>query len=611
MLVSDDKYRVLKEYFGYVGFRNGQEEVIDSICSGRDVVCVMPTGAGKSLCYQVPAMLFSGLTIVISPLISLMQDQVKSLVQSGIRAAYINSTLTPGQYRDVLRMMREGICKIVYISPERLENKSFLEFVETLDISMIAVDEAHCISHWGQDFRPSYLKISEFSERLKKRPIMAGFTATATEKVKNDIKNLLKLNDPFSLTTGFDRPNLFFSVIQPPTRTEKLLELVNERYSLSGIVYCLTRSNVDKVCDILNENGFHAVKYHGGMPDHEKKKNQEDFIYDRVPVMVATNAFGMGIDKSNVSYVIHFNMPMDLESYYQEAGRAGRDGSEAECIIMYNRSDLRILRMFINNIDENPDLTDEMKNDLREAHELRLKFMTFYCTTSDCLRGFILRYFGERKNCRCGKCSNCVSKYEWTDITVEAQKILSCAARTRQVCDINMLCDILLGVNNDTVLRSGYDKLSTYGIMSDSTRDKIRAVINVLIIRKYVNITEDPVPVLLLNKLSAEILKGRQKVTSKLLSDKTFVVNNGSNTEDEENFDEKLMEFLKALRKKLASKASVPAYVIFSDAVLREICRKKPKNRSEFSGISGVGAVKLDRYGDIFIKAIKEYRGET
>ena len=408
-MMAADKYEVLKRYFGYSSFRNGQEELVDALLSGRDVLGIMPTGAGKSLCYQIPAIMMSGITLVISPLISLMKDQVNALVQQGVSAAYLNRSLTDAQYNKALENAKLGKYKIIYVAPERLESNSFLRFAMNADISLIAVDESHCVSQWGQDFRPSYLNINAFISRLDCRPVIGAFTATATEEVKNDIIQLLKLRDPFKVTTGFDRPNLFFSVLRPNKKSEELLKLIRERKNQSGIVYCSTRKKVEQVCDLLNKRGISATRYHAGLEDEERVKNQDDFVYDRKSVMVATNAFGMGIDKSDVRFVIHYNMPKNIESYYQEAGRAGRDGEDADCILMYSKADVSTCKYFIENNNDNDGLSPEQKEFFRQREEERLKQMVFYCTTSDCLRGYMLKYFGDEHKESCGSNTSVMS----------------------------------------------------------------------------------------------------------------------------------------------------------------------------------------------------------
>lgn len=462
-----DKLSVLKEYFGHDSFREGQDRITDSLLGGRDVLGIMPTGAGKSICYQVPALMFDGITIVVSPLISLMKDQVSALVQSGVAAAYINSSLTHAQYLKVLQNTESDKYKIIYVAPERLCAPAFLGICRNLNISMVAVDEAHCVSQWGQDFRPSYLKIPDFIDALNSRPVVGAFTATATGAVRDDIKTLLRLVSPLVVTTGFDRPNLFFSVMQPKNKSIELMKLIKERKNESGIVYCSTRKAVEEVCELLQKNGFAATRYHAGLDENERRRNQDNFVYDRATIMVATNAFGMGIDKSNVSFVIHYNMPKNMESYYQEAGRAGRDGRSADCILLYSAKDVRTNQFLINNSEPNPDLTEDEQEEVRRRDRERLKQMTFYCTTHKCLRKFILEYFGDKGPERCEKCSNCLSNHENTDITVDAQKIMSCVARTGQRYGKKVICDVLRGSKNERLISAGLSRQSTYGIMAD------------------------------------------------------------------------------------------------------------------------------------------------
>ena len=479
MIIHMNCCDVLQKYFGYSSFRLGQKEITDSILSGRDTLGVMPTGAGKSICYQVPALLREGISIVISPLISLMQDQVTFLVQSGIKAAYINSSLTQSQLDAVIRNAAEGAYKLIYVAPERLENGAFLSFAENADIPMITVDEAHCISQWGQDFRPSYMNIPRFIERLPRRPVVTAFTATATDQVRQDIVRLLEMNDPFTLVTGFDRKNLYFEVRTPADRYAALSRLV-KKYGdegRSGIVYCSTRKNVEKIAERLAGEGFAVTSYHGGMDETERFENQEDFIYDRKNVMIATNAFGMGIDKSNVSYVIHFNMPKDVESYYQEAGRAGRDGSPADCILLYSGADIHTAQFLINKSYEQSELSPEEAEVLRSRDMKRLKDMIAYCTGAECLRSYILRYFGENSSGECGNCSWCCSDEPYEDITVDSQKIMSCIIRSGQRYGVKMVCDMLRGSETEKITLAGLDKLSTYGIMGDVSEKRIRNII--------------------------------------------------------------------------------------------------------------------------------------
>lgn len=598
-----DKFDVLRKYFGYSSFRKGQEEMVDCLLSGRDALGIMPTGAGKSICYQVPAIMFGGVTIVVSPLISLMKDQVNALVQQGVKAAYINSSLTDTQYDKVLKNAALGIYKIIYVAPERLESVSFINLCRRINNSMVAVDESHCVSQWGQDFRPSYLNINKFISMLPNRPIIGAFTATATDEVKKDIINILQLEDPAIVTTGFDRPNLFFSVLRPAKKDNRLIELIKERRDKSGIIYCSTRKKVESVCDLLIKNGFPATRYHAGLSDEERVKNQDDFVYDRKPVMVATNAFGMGIDKSNVSYVIHYNMPKNIESYYQEAGRAGRDGQEADCILLYGAGDVQTCRYFIENTEPNPQLTPEQNEMFKKREEERLKHMIFYCRTSDCLRNYMLRYFGDEAEENCGKCSNCLTKFETVDVTIEAQKILSCIIRTGQKFGATIISDVLRGKTNDRITSFGLDRQSTFAIMKDSKPTEIRYIIEKLEEQGYIISVGAGKPILRVTEMSYPVLKGKAKVKVK----KTVRIKTKEKTV-EETVNISLFDTLKQIRYEIASQKGVPAFLIFSDASLMDMCRKLPVTTEEFLSVNGVGDNKLKQYGDRFISAIAEYK---
>lgn len=601
-----DKYGVLKEYFGHDSFREGQDRITDSLLGGRDVLGIMPTGAGKSICYQVPALMFEGVTVVVSPLISLMKDQVSALVQSGVAAAYINSSLTHAQYLKVLQNTKNGKYKIIYVAPERLCAPAFLEICRSLSISMVAVDEAHCVSQWGQDFRPSYLKIPDFIESLPSRPVVGAFTATATGTVREDIKNLLKLRSPLVVTTGFDRPNLFFSVMHPNKKSIALMKLIKERKGESGIVYCSTRKAVEEVCELLNKNGFTATRYHAGLDEDERRLNQDDFVYDRAPIMVATNAFGMGIDKSNVSFVIHYNMPKNMESYYQEAGRAGRDGRNADCILLYSSKDVRTNQFLINNSEPNPDLTEDEQEEVRRRDRERLKQITFYCTTHKCLRKFILEYFGDKSPERCCKCSNCLSNHENTDITVDAQKIMSCVARTGQRYGKKIICDVLRGSKNERLISAGLSRQSTYGIMADCTEKRLRDIIEYLCENGYMTAEGDEYPILRLTPKSRGVLTGSETLRMMLEIPQKKKASSAKSASIPPA-DEKLLIALKELRRSLAMRQSVPAYVVFSDATLMDMCRIKPKTRDEFMEVSGVGQRKAIRYGEVFLATIAEF----
>lgn len=601
-----DKLSVLEEYFGHDSFREGQDRITDSLLGGHDVLGIMPTGAGKSICYQVPALMFDGITIVVSPLISLMKDQVSALVQSGVAAAYINSSLTHAQYLKVLQNTESGKYKIIYVAPERLCAPAFLGICRNLNISMVAVDEAHCVSQWGQDFRPSYLKIPDFIDALNSRPVVGAFTATATGDVRDDIKTLLRLVSPLVVTTGFDRPNLFFSVMQPKNKSIELMKLIKERKNESGIVYCSTRKAVEEVCELLQKNGFAATRYHAGLDENERRRNQDDFVYDRAAIMVATNAFGMGIDKSNVSFVIHYNMPKNMESYYQEAGRAGRDSRSADCILLYSAKDVQTNQFLINNSEPNPDLTEDEQEEVRRRDRERLKQMTFYCTTHKCLRKFILEYFGDKGPERCEKCSNCLSNHENTDITVDAQKIMSCVARTGQRYGKKVICDVLRGSKNERLISAGLSRQSTYGIMADCPEKRLRDIIDHLCENGYMTAQGDEYPILKLAPKSRGVLTGQETLRMMLeIPQKKKAA--AAKDAPLPPADEKLLAALKDLRKSLAMRQSIPAYVVFTDATLIDMCRLKPKTQEEFIEVSGVGQAKSQRYGEVFLAVIAEF----
>jgi ATP-dependent DNA helicase RecQ len=606
----------------------------------------MPTGAGKSLCYQIPALLLDGLTIVISPLISLMKDQVNALEEADIPAAYLNSSLTQDDYRDTISRATAGKIKILYIAPERLQRGLPAQFTASQNIALVVIDEAHCISQWGHDFRPSYLGITGFIAQLPKRPITAAFTATATGKVREDIIRILNLNNPLDLVTGFNRENLYFEVQHRRDKFPALLEILRERPNQSGIIYCATRKTVEEISGALDDLGLAATRYHAGLNDGERHKNQDDFIYDRKAIMVATNAFGMGINKSNVSFVIHYNMPKNIEAYYQEAGRAGRDGEKADCILLYSPQDVQINRFLITN---NRD--DEVERDqaLIEHNLQLLKEITFYATGQDCLRSRLLSYFGENAPHYCGNCSNCNREFEETDITIPAQKILSCVYRIeqqhRRFGKITVI-DILRGSKSKKIKTSGLDKLSTYGIMADTEIHRIRTILDYLADQGYLGVTEDEYPVVYLVPRSREILQEKKSVkmmlpkasisspeiynTRKTLSrdndaafgtvDAAFGATNTAAGTTNMNrhtrpsaasgdygvFDETLFAKLRELRARFAQEARVPPYIIFTDATLRDMCRKRPTTKTAFLGVSGVGEIKFKKYGDAFIEVIME-----
>jgi len=603
------KEAVLQRYFGHSSFRTGQDTLIDAICAGRDVLGIMPTGAGKSICYQVPAMLLPGITIVVSPLISLMQDQVAALRSAGIPAAYLNSTMTGAEYFRTLHQAEEGRFKLLYVAPERLLNETFLQFAHSHLLSMVTVDEAHCVSQWGQDFRPSYLKIVTFIESLPYRPVVSAFTATATAEVREDISHILKQKDPFVLTTGFDRENLSFSVMKPANKLNTLKELLSARKDRSGIVYCLTRKTVEEVCSALRIAGFAATRYHAGLDDEERSENQDDFIYDRQTIMVATNAFGMGIDKSNVSFVIHYNMPKNPEGYYQEAGRAGRDGEPAECILLYSGQDVRTNQFLIERTGEDSELTGAQLDFVLAQERARLKMMTFYCTTDDCLRGFLLRYFGEKAPHFCGNCSNCNTHFEAVDMTVDAQKIVSCVYRLRQRnlrFGKTMIVDILCGSKKERLLQMHLDSLSTYGIMSEYPAHKVRVMLEHLIAHGYLEQTDDAYSIVEMNPQSVRLLKERLPVTIRLPGEAPKPERlRGDNPLEEKDMG--LFQALRELRVIYAAKEHAPAYVVFTDASLRDMVRQRPVTKEQFLQISGVGERKAEKYSKAFCQTIREY----
>lgn len=607
-----DKYQVLKTYFGHTEFRNGQEQIIDSLLRGQDVLGVMPTGAGKSVCYQIPALLSGGITLVISPLISLMKDQVHTLQQAGVSVAYLNSSLSMAQYRSTLQQAAQGAYKILYVAPERLVTEEFLHLCRNIEISIVAVDEAHCVSQWGQDFRPSYLKIIEFIEQLSCRPAIGAFTATATAEVKEDIAAILRLQDPFTITTGFDRKNLYFAVRHSEHKNAELLDIVKKNAGKCGVVYCATRKTVEEVCRLLCDFGIRATRYHAGLEDGERRQNQEDFIFDRCDVMVATNAFGMGIDKSNVSYVVHYNMPKNIESYYQEAGRAGRDGEPADCILLYSGADVRMNLFLIDKSDSNLELDAMMQEEVKARDRERLRSMTFYCNTNDCLRTYLLQYFGERSAPYCGNCSNCETGFETVDVTVDSQKILSCIARTNQRFGLKMIVDILRGSKGERLLKLGLDRQSTYGLLQGSSEKRVRSILNHLLWEGYIQSTNTEYPVLMLTERSRLVLKGQEPVFMKLAKIEPPKSSAASHKVGgrEEVVDVELLNCLKRLRYTLASEAHIPAYIIFTDAALRDMCVKQPVTLDAFLAVSGVGKAKQEKYGRLFVEEIQRYLEE-
>ena len=606
----ETKESILQRVFGYSAFRGGQEALIDAQLQGRDAFGIMPTGGGKSLCYQIPALLLEGVTLVISPLISLMRDQVMALKNAGVAAAYINSSLTPAQIRLVYRNIQSGMYKIIYVAPERLLTDGFLEAIQARKVSLVTVDEAHCISQWGQDFRPSYLKIVDFLNILTPRPVVSAFTATATETVRQDIAQILQLRDPLRVVTGFDRPNLRFEVQRPKQKLPALIDLVQQRRDKAGIVYCATRKAVEEVCENLQLNGIAATRYHAGLPDEERRDNQEDFLYDRKTVMVATNAFGMGIDKSNVSYVIHYNMPQSLESYYQEAGRAGRDGAEAECILLYAPGDVQTAKYLI----QHPALSGELsQEELEQKQRLdleRLDVMVNYCKTQECLRGYILDYFGQEHESFCGNCSNCSTETEERDITDQARMILSCvqrmSAKLGYSLGLTSVVRTLLGSRDKRLLQLGLGKLGSYGMLRKLGKDDLRAMAENLESQGYLE--TDPVHggISLTQKAQGVLFEGKTVSMRLPKAEASAPVSSPIGGGQDPN----LLAMLKRLRWKIAMQESVPAYIIFSNATLEDMARKAPTTLEAFAKVNGVGSVKVKRFGEVFVDAIADYLQE-
>lgn len=580
-------FEVLHKYYGYNSFRKGQYEIISNILSKRDTFCILPTGGGKSICYQIPALLFKGVTIVISPLIALMKDQVDNLRANGINAEYINSTQSLESIDNIMEMCRSGEVKLLYIAPERLENEFFKRKLRRLNISQLAVDEAHCVSMWGHDFRRSYGLINDFINSLRIRPVVTAFTATATEIVRKDVINLLGLRRPYIYIGSFDRDNLSIRIHIEEDKLELVKDIIKDKENEAGIIYCATRKEVDGLYFYLKDLGYDVLKYHGGLRDEEKEYYQDEFLNENSNVMIATNAFGMGIDKSNVRYIVHFTMPKNIESYYQEIGRAGRDGTMSECHILFNRSDIRTLEYLI---------YTTVQIDRKELEIKKLQSMIDFCESKECLRAFILKYFGE-ENVReyCNNCSNCLNSEELRDYTIEAQKILSCVYRTRERYGIAVLIDVLRGMIGPKIINDKLNELTTYGIMREYSSKFIRDLIKVLIDFGYVNLKEGTYSMLQLNEKSYSILKSKQKVILKL-----------SYQNEEKIINTDLFNKLRIWRRDTAIKEGVKPYIIFSDATLIELCNKLPKTEEELLEVRGMGEKKFNKYGEELLKILKD-----
>lgn len=582
---------LLASYFGYSSFRRGQDETIKNVLDGKDTVCIMPTGGGKSICYQIPALVFEGTTLVISPLISLMKDQVDTLVQNGISATYINSSISITEANQRIQLAKQGHYKLLYVAPERLDSMEFVDQLIDMKIPMIAIDEAHCISQWGHDFRPSYLHIHRILDYLPEKPLVLALTATATPQVREDICNTLGINQENTIMTTFERENLSFSVIKGQDRNAYLADYIRQNQKESGIIYAATRKVVDQLYEDLMKAGVSVSKYHAGMSDNDRNEQQELFLRDEVSVMVATSAFGMGIDKSNIRYVIHYQLPKNMESYYQEAGRAGRDGLDSACILLYSSQDVQVQRFLI----------DQSTGESRFSNELeKLQNMTDYCHTEQCLQSFILQYFGEEPKEDCGRCGNCTDDRESIDVTRESQMVLSCMIRTNQRFGKQMIAQVLTGSKNKKVIEFNFHTLPTYGLLSNRSVKEVSEFIEFLISDELIAVEHGTYPTLKVTEKGKEVLLGKDNVLRKERVETRQIVQ-----------DHPLFEVLREVRKEIAQGEGVPPFVIFSDQTLKDMCAKMPQSDSELLTVKGIGEHKLVKYGSHFLQAVQHFIEEN